>query len=95
MESHMSEEHDDCYCCYLCAKYFENKQSFKQHNEFIHKEHHNMTEIENEDSSKIYNAKVNQKLKKHAKKKKGTKKQSIKQKLVPNGLYRTPAIVEC
>ena len=54
-----------------------------------------MTESEDEDSTKINNAKVNEKLKKHAKKKKGTKKYSIKQKLVPNGLYRTPAIVEC
>ena len=74
MELHMSEEHDDCYCCYLCNKYFETEQSLKYHNIFIHNEHHNLTESEDEDSSKINNAKVNQKLKKHAKKKKGTKK---------------------
>ena len=28
MELHMGEEHDDCYCCHMCAKYFETKQSF-------------------------------------------------------------------
>ena len=72
METHMSEEHDDCYCCYMCNKYFETKQSLKYHNEFIHNEH--LTESEDEDSSKLNNDKVNQKLKKHAKKKKGTKK---------------------
>ena len=74
MESHMSEENDDCYCCYLCAKYFETKQSFKYHNEFIHNEHHTMTESEDEDSLKINNAKENQKLKKHVRKKKSKKK---------------------
>ena len=33
---HMREEHEDCFCCYLCDKYFETKQSMKYHNEFIH-----------------------------------------------------------
>ena len=74
MELHMGEEHDDCYFCYMCVKYFGTKQSFKYHNKFIHNEHNNLTEIEDEDSSKINNAKVNQKVKKHAKKKKSTKK---------------------
>ena len=46
MESHMGEEHDDCYCCYMCAKYFKTKQSFRYHNKFIHNEHHNLTESE-------------------------------------------------
>ena len=32
MESYMSEEHDESYCCYLCAKYFVTKQSLKYHN---------------------------------------------------------------
>ena len=74
MESHMSEEHDDYYCCYLCAKYFETKQSLKYQNKFIHDEHHNLTESKDEDSSKINNAKINRNVKTHAKKKKGTKK---------------------
>ena len=95
MESHISEEHDDYYCCYLCAKYFETKQSLKYQNKFIHDEHHNLTESKDEDSSKINNAKINRNVKTHAKKKKGTKKYTVKHKLVPNGLYRTPAIVEC
>ena len=84
MELHMSEEHYDCYCCYLCAKYFETKQSIKYHNKFIHTKHHQLTESKDEDSSKKNNAKENQKGKKHAKKKKGTKNKTIKQKLVPN-----------
>ena len=52
----------------MCAKCFETKQSFKYHNKFIHKEHNNLTESKDEYSSNINNAKVNQKVKKHAKK---------------------------
>ena len=62
METHMSEEHDDCYCCYLCDKYFETKTSFKYHNEFIHNEHSNLTESKGEDTTKTNNAIVNQNL---------------------------------
>ena len=74
MEAHLGEEHDDCSCCYMCAKYFKTKESLKYHNKFIHNEHHNLPESKDEDSSNINNAKANQKVKKHAKKKKCKKK---------------------
>ena len=44
MESHIIEEHEDCYCCYLCYKYFETKESMKYHNEFIHNQHYTISE---------------------------------------------------
>ena len=53
MTSHMIDEHDDCYYCYLCDKYFETKQSLKYHNEFIHKEYCDMTESEGEENPQI------------------------------------------
>ena len=72
MTSHMIDEHDDCYCCYLCEKYFETKQSFKYHDEFIHKEYSNVTESEGEENPQINSnkAKPKQKQKKHTKTKK-------------------------
>ena len=73
-ETHMSAEHDDCYCCYLCDKYFETKTSFKYHNEFIHNEHSNLTESEGENTTTKNNTKVTQKVKNHAKKKKSITK---------------------
>ena len=50
------------------------KTSFKHHNEFIHNEHSNLTESEGEYTTQTNNAQVNQKVKKHAKKKKSTNK---------------------
>ena len=72
--SHMREEHEDCFCCYLCDKYFETKQSMKYHNKFIHNEKYNLTESECEDTPKINCNEVNQQQKKHKKKKKGANK---------------------
>jgi hypothetical protein len=46
----MIDEHEDCYTCYLCNKYFETKHSLKHHNEFIHKEFSEMTETENDET---------------------------------------------
>ena len=66
--SHMREEHEDCFCCYLCDKYLETKQSMKCHNEFIHNEKYNPTESECEDTPKINCNEVNQQQKKHKKK---------------------------
>ena len=71
--SRMREEHEDWFCCYLCDKYFETKQSIKYHNEFIHNEIYNLTEIECEDTPKINFSEVNQQQKKHKKKKKSSK----------------------
>ena len=69
----MREEHEDCFCCYLCDKYFETKQSMKYHNEFIHNEKYNLTESECEDTPKINGNEVNQQQKKLKKKKKRSK----------------------
>ena len=63
MESDIIKEHEDCYCCYLCDKYFETKESMKYQNKFIHNQHHAMTEDA-----------MTKKKKKHKKKKKGGKK---------------------
>ena len=73
IKSHVSEEHEDCYCCYLCEEYFETKQSMKYHNEFNHNQHYTLTENEGEDNPIQLN-KVTQPQKKHRKKKKGGKK---------------------
>ena len=74
--SHMIDEHDDCYYCYLWNKYFETKPSFKYHNELIHKEYCNMTESEGKDNRQIgsNDAKQKDKQKKHRKTKKGVNK---------------------
>ena len=76
MTSHMIDEHYDCYCCYLCDKYFETNQSLKYHNEFIHKEYCDATESEGEENPQINSndAKQKQKQKRHRKTKKGVKK---------------------
>ena len=76
MMSHMIDEHEDCYTCYLCNKYFETKHSLKHHNEYIHKEFSEMTESENDDNLPINSneRKHEQKLKKNKKSKKGGKK---------------------
>ena len=76
MTSHMIDEHDDCYCCYLCNKYFETKQSFRYHNEFIHKEYCNMTESEGKYNPQMSSngAKEKHKQNKHMKTKKGVNK---------------------
>ena len=73
MESHINEEHEDCYCCYLCNKYFETKESMKYHDEFIHNQHYTMSESECEDEQVQPNA-MTKEQKKHKKKKKGGKK---------------------
>ena len=73
MKYHITEEHEDCYCCYLCDKYFETKENMKYHNEFIHNHHYTMSESEGEDNQVQPNA-VTQEQKKHKKKKKGGKK---------------------
>ena len=49
----MIEEHEDCYSCYLCAKYFGTKQSLKYHNKLNHNEIYNITESEGEDIYQI------------------------------------------
>ena len=64
MESHIIKEHEDCYCCYLCDKYFETKESMKYHNVFIHNQHYTM----------IKDAMTKKQKKKHKKKKKDGKK---------------------
>ena len=60
MVSHIREEHEDGYCCYLCDKYFETKQSLK-YDEFIHNQQYTLTDSEGEDAPKINSNEVNQK----------------------------------
>ena len=80
--SHMREEHEDCHCCYLGDKYFEGKRSLKHQNRFIHNEYYNQTESEFEGTKKMNSNEVNQKQKKHRKKKKGANKFAVQQYLV-------------
>ena len=61
--SHMIDEHDDCYCCYLCDYYFETNQSLKYHNEFIHKEYCDVTESEGEEVSQYNKFETQRKIK--------------------------------
>ena len=76
MTSHIIENHDDCYCCYLCNNYFETKRSLKYHTEFIYKEYCNMTDSEGEENPQINSndSKQKHKQKKHRKTKKGVNK---------------------
>ena len=76
MTSHMIDDHDDCYCCYLCNKYFETKVSLKYHNEFIHKGYCNMTESEGKEHPQVNrnDSKQKHKQKKQRKTKKGVNK---------------------
>ena len=73
MITHISDEQEDCYCCYLCPKYFETKQSLKYPNEFIHDENYTVTESDGEDTP-IKPNEVTQQQKKPKKKKKGGNK---------------------
>ena len=76
MITHMSDEHEECYSCYLCANYFGTKQSLKHHNKLEHNDIYNLTESEGEDSVQTtsYEENKKQKEKKQRKKKKGAKK---------------------
>ena len=51
--SHMRVEHEDCYCCYLCDKYFETKQSLMYHDEFIHNQNLTLTDSNGKETHKI------------------------------------------
>ena len=76
MLSHMIDEHEELYTCYLCNKHFKTKQSLKYHNEFIHEEYYNLTESEGEEIPQINSndSKQKHKQKKQRKTKKGVNK---------------------
>ena len=76
MLSHMIDEHEEFYTCYICNEHFKTKQSLKYHNEFTHKEYCDFTESEKEDilQDNTNVTKHQQKHKKHTKRKKVIKK---------------------
>ena len=75
----MIDEHDDCYCCYLCNKFFDTKQSLKYHNEFICMEYCNVTESEGKENLQISIIDAKQK---HKQKKLGKLRKESTSKLV-------------